>query len=246
MKQANMAIREELIDELLKGCGDPSELLRSGGFLKQLSARLIERVLEAELSSHLGYERHAQEGRGSGNSRNGATFKRVKTELGEVDVAIPRDRNGTLEPKLVKKHQRRLEGFDEKEIALYAGGMTVRDIQAHLWELYGTDVSPDLISRVTDAVVAEMAVWQSRPVDAVWPVLYLDALVVKVRDQGVVRNKHINKHIFVAMGINVEGAKEVLGIWMETNEGAKLWLKVLTELKNRGLQDALVVGCDEL
>lgn len=237
-----MAIRDELIEELLKDCGDPAELLKSGGFLKELSARLIERVLQAELDSHLGFERHAVEGRGSGNSRNGSSYKTLKTDLGEVDVAIPRDRRGTFEPKLVKKHQRRLEGFDEKVIALYSGGMTVRDIQSHLSDLYGTEVSPDLISRVTDAVVSEMATWQTRPLDPVWPVLYLDALVVKVRDQGVVRNKHV----YVALGINAEGAKEVLGIWMETNEGAKFWLKVLTDLKNRGLVDALVVCCDGL
>jgi putative transposase len=155
---------------------------------------------------------------------------------------VPRDRNGTFEPQLVKKHQRRFDGFDDKIISMYARGMSVRDIQAHLSEIYGTEVSPDLISRVTDAVVEELVAWQKRPLDAVWPILYLDALVIKVRDQGVVKNKSV----YVALGISADGKKEILGLWIETTEGAKFWLKVITELKNRGVEDVFIVCCDGL
>ena len=237
-----MAIRSELIDELLKSCDTPAELLKPGGFLRELTGRLVEAALEAEMTNHLGFERNAIEGWGSGNSRNGATTKQLKTESGEVTIAIPRDRNGTFEPQLVRKHQRRVDGLDEKILSMYARGMSVRDIQEHLRELYSTDVSGDLISSVTDAVLSELGAWQNRPLDAVWPVLFLDALVVKVRDQGVVKNKHI----YVALGINTEGRKEVLGLWMETTEGARFWLKVVTELKNRGVQDVLIACCDGL
>jgi putative transposase len=159
-----------------------------------------------------------------------------------LPIDVPRDRNGTFEPKLVKKHQRRFTGFDDKILSMYARGMSVRDIQGHLTELYGTEISPDLISHVTDAVVDEVQAWQARPLDAVWPVIYLDALVIKVRDQGVVQNKSA----YLALGLGVDGRKEVLGLWLETTEGAKFWLKVITELKNRGVQDVLIACCDGL
>jgi putative transposase len=210
--------------------------------LKRLTGALVERALQAEMTDHLGYEPGAAEGQGTGNSRNGTGKKTLRTEQGEVTVDVPRDRNGTFEPKLVKKHQRSFKGFDDKILSMYARGMSVRDIQAHLAEIYGTDVSPDLISRVTDAVADEVQAWQTRPLDPVWPIVFLDALVIKVRDQGVVQNKSA----YIALGMGVDGHKEVLGIWLESNEGAKFWLKVISELKNRGVQDILIACCDGL
>lgn len=235
------SIPDELIDSLLGSC-DPKELLSEGGLLSQLTSRLVERALEAEMTEHLGYEKHGVEGRGSGNSRNGTSSKTLKTSFGEAEVETPRDRAGTFEPQLVKKRQTRLKGLDEKIIALYARGMTVRDIQGHLEELYGVQVSPDLISRATSAVIEDVRAWQSRPLDQVYPIVYLDALVVKVRDEGVVRNKSV----FLALGITIHGTKEVLGMWIEKTEGAKFWLKILNELKTRGVEDMLVVCCDGL
>jgi putative transposase len=176
-------IRHELLDELLAGHSTPEEITGPNGLLKQLTGALVERALQAEMTGHLGYEPHAADGRGTGNSRNGTSPKTLTTEQGDIAVEVPRDRNGTFEPQLVKKHQRRFDGFDDKIISMYARGMSVRDIQAHLSEIYGTEVSPDLISKVTDAVVEELVAWQKRPLDAVWPILYLDALVIKVRDQ---------------------------------------------------------------
>ena len=235
-------IRKELLDELLAEYANPEDLTGPDGLLKRLTGALVERALQAELTDHLGYEHGASEGQGSGNSRNGAGKKTLRTEQGDVTVEVPRDRNGTFEPKLVKKHQRSFNGFDDKILSMYARGMSVRDIQAHLTEIYGADISPDLISRVTDAVHDEVQVWQSRPLDPVWPIVFLDALVLKVRDQGVVQNKSA----YIALGIGVDGHKEVLGIWLESSEGAKFWLKVITELKNRGVQDILIACCDGL
>lgn len=237
-----MTIRKEILDELLKDYKSPEDLLGPEGLLKQLTGALVGRALDAEMDDHLGYEKHDPVGNGTGNSRNGKSSKTLRTDKGDVPVNVPRDRNGSFEPKLVKKHQRHFDGFDDKIISMYARGMSVREIQGHLEELYGTEVSPDLISRVTDAVLDEVKQWQQRPLEAVYPIIYLDALVVKVRDQGVVQNKSA----YIALGINMEGAKEVLGIWLETNEGAKFWLKVITELKNRGIQDMLIVCCDGL
>ena len=237
-----MAIRDELLKELLAEYKKPEDLLGPNGLLKQLTGALVEKALQAEMTEHLGYEKHAPAGRGSGNSRNGASGKTLKTEAGEVAIEVPRDRNATFEPQLVKKHQTHFDGFDDKIISMYARGMTVREIQGHLKELYGTEVSPDLISRVTDAVLDEVKGWQNRPLDSVWPIVYLDALVVKIRDQGTVTNKSA----YLAVGVNVQGTKEVLGLWLESNEGAKFWLKIMTELKNRGVADMLLVCCDGL
>jgi putative transposase len=231
-----------LVEQLLEQAGEGAELLGPDGLLSELTKTVLERALDAELTDHLGYERYDPVGRGSGNSRNGTSSKTVLTDIGAVDLDVPRDRAGTFDPKLVPKGATRLAGFNERIIALYARGLTVRDIRAHLRELYGVEVSPDLISTVTDAVLEELQEWQSRPLDAVYPVVYLDAIVCKVRDQGVVRNKAAH----LAVGVDVEGRKHVLGIWIETAEGAKFWLKVLTELRNRGVEDVLFVCCDGL
>src|ERR1700722_10753542 len=235
-------IRCELLDELLAGYSKPKDLTGPEGLLKQLTGALVERALQAELTNHLGYDEHAAEGRGSGNSRNGSGAKTLQTEQGPVPIEIPRDRNGTFEPQLVKKHERRFDGFDDKILGMYARGMSVRDIQDQLSELYGTEVAPSLISTVTDAVIGEVQAWQARPLEPVWPIVYLDALVIKVRDGGVVGNKSA----YLALGINPEGKKEVLGLWLEQNEGAKFWLKVVTELKNRGVEDIFIACCDGL
>jgi len=235
-------IDPKLIDELAKSLEDPRDLLGEGGLIKQLTAALVGRVLDEELTHHLGYERNDPAGLGTGNSRNGTNKKTLLTGNGKLPITVPRDRAGTFEPQLVRKHQRRLEGFDDKVISLYARGMTVREIQGHLQELYGVEVSPDLISRATEAVVEEVKAWQSRPLDPIWPIVYLDALVVKVRDHGVVANRAV----YLALGVNLEGKKELLGLWMAKNEGAKFWLEILTDLKNRGLEDVLIMCCDGL
>ncbi|MFD0782342.1 IS256 family transposase [Micromonospora azadirachtae] len=218
------------------------ELLGDGGLLRQMTKAVLERALAEELTDHLGYEVGDPAGQGSGNSRNGYSSKTVLTEAGAVEIAVPRDRNGTHEPKIVRKGRRRLDGIDKIVIGLYARGMTVRDIQAHLAEIYDIDVSPDLISKITDAVLDEVKEWQSRPLDAVWPVVFLDAIVCKVRDGGTVRNKAAH----LAVGVDVDGKKEVLGIWVEQTEGAKFWLRVMNDLRARGLQDVLIVVCDGL
>jgi transposase-like protein len=226
----------------MKAVRSPQELFGPEGLFHQLKAALMERMLEAELTEHLGFEKNAVEGRGKGNSRNGYTTKTIKTDTGPVDVRVPRDRNGTFEPQLVAKHQRRLEGFDNKVLSLYARGMSVRDIQTHLRELYGTEVAPELISRVTDAVLDEMRTWQARPLEALYPIVYLDALFVSVRDGGTVTKKAV----YVALGTTLDGERDVLGLWVQGSEGARFWLQVLTELKNRGVQDMLFVCCDGL
>jgi putative transposase len=233
---------DELLDQLLANYSKPEDLTGKDGILKQLTARLVERALQAEMTEHLGYEKNEPKGRGLPNSRNGTSGKRLKTEMGSVEIEVPRDREGTFEPQLVKKRQTRFTGFDEKILGMYARGMTVRDIQGHLEDVYGVEVSPDLISKVTSAVVEDVAAWQNRPLDAVYPIVYLDALVVKVRDQGVVRNKSV----YIALGVTLAGAKEVLGLWIEQNEGAKFWLKVVNELKTRGVRDLLIACCDGL
>jgi putative transposase len=218
------------------------ELLGEGGLLKQMTKAVLERALAEELTDHLGYEVGDPAGQGSGNSRNGYTPKKLLTEAGSLDLDVPRDRNGTHEPKIVRKGQRRLDGTDKIVIGLYGHGMTVRDIQDHLLDIYDIDVSPDLISKITDAVLEEVRDWQARPLDPVWPVIFLDAIVCKVRDQGTVKNKAAH----LAVGVGVDGKKEVLGIWVEHTEGAKFWLRVMNDLKARGVEDVLIVVCDGL
>jgi putative transposase len=218
------------------------DIAGDSGLLQQMMKSVLEAALAEELTDHLGYEAGDPAGRGTGNSRNGTTSKTLLTDAGPVDLDTPRDRAGSFEPQIVRKGQRRLDGVDKIVLGLYAKGMTVRDIQAHLAEIYDVDVSPDLISKITDAVHAEVAEWQMRPLDTVYPVVFLDALVCKVRDNGSVKNKAAH----LAVGVDTEGRKEVLGIWVETNEGAKFWLRVMNELKARGVADVLIAVCDGL
>ncbi len=232
----------EILDQILSGYSKPEDLTNEDGIFRRLKKALIERALGAELSDHLGYEKGDPAGRGSGNSRNGTSAKTVLTDEGEVEIEVPRDRAGTFEPRLIAKGQTRFDGFDDKIISLYARGLTVREIQGHLAELYGTEVSPDFISKVTDAVLDEVRDWQSRPLDPVYPVVFFDALRVKIRDEGTVKNKAV----YVALGLNPAGDKDVLGLWIEQTEGAKFWLKVMNELKLRGLNDILIAVVDGL
>ena len=234
--------QDALIDELLQDGHDAKDILGKDGLLKQLTKRLVERTLEAELTDHLGFEPHASQGRGTGNNRNGKAHKTVQSESGELQIEVPRDRSGTFEPQLVKKRQRRLEGFDDKVIALYARGLSTRDIQGQLEELYGVEVSPSLISNVTNAVMEDVRAWQSRPLSAVYPILYFDAMFVKSRQEGPVKNKAV----YLALGINLEGEKELLGLWIAETEGSKFWLTVFNELKSRGLQDCFIACVDGL
>ena len=235
-------IKPELLDELLSGISSPEDLTGEAGLFKQLKKALMERALGAELTHHLGYAKGEAAGRGSGNSRNGHSSKTVLTEDGQIDLAIPRDRAGTFEPQLIPKGVTRLDGFDDKIISLYARGLTVREIQGHLKELYGTEVSPDLISKVTDAVLEQVNEWQSRPLDACYPIVFFDALRVKIRDEGLVKNKAV----YVALALDADGHKHVLGLWIEQTEGAKFWLKVMNDLKTRGLGDILIAVVDGL
>ena len=219
------------------------ELTGDGGLLTGLVRQVLQCGLEVEMAEHLGYERNAVEGRGSGNSRNGTTPKTVTTEVGRVDLRVPRDRAGTFAPVTVPKHQRRLAGLSQNVISLYAKGLTTGEIQAHLEEIYDTEVSRETISKITDEIVADMAAWQNRPLDAVYPVLLIDAIVVKVRGAQVA-----NRPVYVAIGVNIAGERDVLGLWLGPSggEGAKQWATMLTELRNRGLTDALIVCCDGL
>ena len=232
---------DAMLDRLLEG-KRPEEIVGGGGLLEDLTKRLLERALEGELTEHLGYEKHAAEGRNGGNSRNGRTKKRVKTETGEVEIEVPRDREGSFEPQLVAKGQRRLPGFDENVIALYARGMTTREIQEHLKEIYKVEVSPSLISTVTDAVLEDVKAWQSRPLEALYPIVYLDAIHVKMRTAGHVQTQAV----YLALALTLEGDKELLGLWVGEAEGSKFWLGVLTELRNRGVRDILIAAIDGL
>jgi putative transposase len=237
-----MGLKPELINELAKYCKTQEDLFGENGLVKQFIKSMLQKSLDAELTTHLGYEKHEAKGRNSGNSRNGKSLKTIQGDFGEAEIEIPRDRIGSFEPQIIQKNQKRFEGFDDKIIAMYARGMTTRDIQAQLQELYGVDVSPTLISNVTDAVIEDVKVWQSRQLDSVYPIIYLDAIVIKIR----VEKQIVNKSIYIALGVNLEGEKEVLGLWSNLNEGSKSWLAVLTELKNRGLQDVLIFCCDGL
>jgi putative transposase len=237
-----MTIDTKLVDELLKDYTKPEDLIGETGLLKQLTTALLERALSAEMNVHLGYAKHEPAGRNGGNSRNGTSRKTLKTEQGLMPIEVPRDRDSSFDPQIIAKGQTRFTGFDDKIIALYARGLPTREIQAHLKEIYGVDVSPTLISNVTDAVIDEAKAWQNRSLDALYPIVYMDALMVKCRDNGHV----INKAVYLAIGINLEGTKEVLGLWMAQTEGAKFWLSVVTELKNRGVQDIFIACVDGL
>ncbi len=233
---------DALLDDLLQDCDSPEEILGEHGLLKGLTKRLVERALQAELTTHLGYPPHARHPAKKGNTRNGTSPKTVETEQGPVELQVPRDRSGTFEPKVIPKRQRRLEGFDDKVLALYAHGLTTREIQNHLEELYGTAVSPTLISTITDTVLEDVRLWQSRPLETVYPILYFDCLFVKSRHEGAVKTKAV----YVALGVTLAGEKELLGLWVSETEGAKLWLAVFTELKQRGVKDCFVACVDGL
>lgn len=233
---------EETLAELLAGYEKPEDLVGKGGILEQLTKALVEKALGAELSHHLGYAKGEGREQKRENQRNGYSKKRVLTEGGEMELAIPRDREGSFEPQLVPKNERRLSGFDDRIIAMYARGMTVREIQAFLAEQYKVEVSADLISTVTDAVLEEVKEWQIRPLEPVYPVVFFDALRVKIRDEGTVKNKAV----YLALALRTDGIKEILGLWIEQTEGAKFWLRVMTELRNRGVQDILIAVVDGL
>lgn len=235
-------IRPELIDELLKEYRKPEDITGDDGLLKQLTKAILERALESELTHELGYEKHARQAQPIGNARNGTSGKTLKTDHGDLALSIPRDRNGAFEPQIVKKGQRRFTGFDDKILSMYARGMTTRDIQGHLEDMYRIEVSPDLISTVTDGILSEVKEWQNRPLDEVYPIVFFDAIRLKIRDEGRV----CNKAAYLAIGIGIDGLKDVLGIWIEKNEGAKFWLSVFTELKNRGMHDVLIACVDGL
>jgi putative transposase len=239
----NAMVQAGLLDDLMKQVdGGGLVLTGEGGFLPEMIKAVLERGLKAELTDHVGYEKGDPAGRGSANSRNGSTPKTLTTEVGAVALSVPRDRQGTFEPRLVPKGERRSGGLDEMVISLYAGGMTVRDIQHHLARTLGSDLSHETISNITEAVADEVKAWQTRPLEEIYPIIYLDALVVKVRDGHQVRNKAAH----IAVGVDLEGVKHVLGIWVQANEGARFWAGVCAELRNRGVRDVLIVCCDGL
>jgi putative transposase len=236
------SIDNELIDNLLKDYKKPEDLIGDNGLLKQLTKQLLERAMAAEMTEHVGYEKHDPGGHNSGNSRNGKSAKTIKGTFGDLALETPRDRNGTFEPQIIEKHQTRFTGFDQNIISLYARGLSTREIQQHLEEIYHVEVSPALISSVTDEVIDEVKTWQNRQLDAVYPIMYLDAIQFKVRDSGHVKNKAI----YLAIGVTIDGLKEVLGLWIAQTEGAKFWLQVVTELKNRGVTDIFIACVDGL
>lgn len=233
--------QDALLEELLQGYTDPQDILGEHGLLKQLQKRLVEKALDAELSEHLGYAPNVRRA-GGGNSRNGKSKKIVQSDSAQFEITVPRDRDGSFEPQVIRKRQRRLPGFDEKVLAFYARGLSTREIQAQLEEIYGIEVSPTLISNVTDAVYEDVRAWQSRPLASLYPILYFDALFVKTRQDGPVQSKAV----YLALGINLEGEKELLGLWIAQSEGAKFWLGVFNELKNRGVRDCFVAAVDGL
>lgn len=237
-----MTVTNELIDSLLADYKKPEDLIGENGLLKLLTKKLVERALQAEMAEHLGHAKHETVANTAGNTRNGKSKKTLKGEFGELPIEIPRDRHGSFEPQIITKHQTRWAGFDDKILSLYARGMTVREIQGHLEELYGAEVSPTLISSVTDAVMDDAKAWQARPLDALYPIVYLDCIHVKTRDAGTVRAKAV----YLALGISMAGEKELLGLWIAQTEGAKFWLQVVTELKNRGVQDIFIACVDGL
>lgn len=242
MTKESTSINIDLIDQLLKDYKSPDDVLGEDGLLKQLTKAVLERALKAELTHHLGYDKHSVEGQNSGNSRNGKSRKTLKGDFGTLPIEVPRDRNSTFEPQIIPKGQTRFEGFDDKILSLYARGMTTRQIQQHLEEIYRVEVSPSLISTVTDAVIDEVRAWQSRPLEAIYVVVYFDCLMVKIRDGAHI----INKAIYLAMGLTREGQKEALGLWISPTEGAKFWMGVMSELKNRGVRDIFIACVDGL
>ena len=241
MNSPKHAVPEELLAGLLANYKKPEDLIGENGLLKQLTKLLVEKALDAELAEHLGHGKNEPVANDAGNTRNGKSRKTLKGEFGELPIEVPRDRHGTFEPQLIPKHQTRWTGFDDKILSLYARGMTVREIQAHLEEMYGTEISPSLISSITDAVAEEVKAWQSRPLDPIYPIIYLDCIHVKVRE-GAVRVKAV----YLAIGVTMTGEKEVLGLWLAQTEGAKFWLQVVTELRNRGVQDIFIACVDGL
>jgi putative transposase len=235
-------ISDEVIDELLAGARSEEEIAGPGGLLAQLTKRLVERAMEVELTDHLGYEPHQEPPGGAGNTRNGTSPKTLITEHGQVDLDAPRDRDGSFQPRIVKKRQRRFQGFDDKILALYSRGLSTRDIEAHLEEIYGVKVGRELISKVTDAVMDDVRAWAGRPLEDVYPIVFLDALVLKIRESGTVQRRAC----YLALGVTVEGERDVLGLWFQETEGAKFWMQVLSDLKHRGVQDILICCVDGL
>jgi putative transposase len=240
--EAAPTISDELIDQLLGDYKGPEQLTGPNGLIKQLVAKLVTRAMSAELDHHLGYDAGETPPEEQSNRRNGKTHKTLRSEMGPIPIEVPRDRDGSFEPQIVGKHERHFNGFDDKIVSMYARGMSVRDIQAHLQEIYGVEVSPDLISKVTDAVVDEMRAWQTRPLEQVYLVVYIDALMTKIRDKSVVQNKAV----YTVMGVAADGRKDILGFWVQATEGAKFWLNIFGELRQRGVQDILVMCADGL
>lgn len=240
--KAGVKFPKEVLDQLLADGHSPGDILGPDGLVKQLTAALVNRVMEAEVTEHLGYERGEAPPEGQSNRRNGSSSKTLRTNQGAMEVQVPRDRDGSFEPQLVPKHQRHFDGFDDKIVSMYARGMSVRDIQAHLEEIYGVSVSPSLVSKATEAVVEELKQWQQRPLEPVYLIVYLDAMRVKIRDKTGV----CTKSAYLAVGVGQDGIKEVLGIWIQRVEGAAFWLGILNELKQRGVEDILILCADGL
>jgi len=237
-----MTVTNDMLDELIGNAKTQEDLFGNDGVIKDLSKKLIERVLDAEMTHHLGYQKHAAEGRNTGNSRNGKGKKTVKTGSGEITIEVPRDRSGEFEPLLIEKRQTRLRDLDNQILSLYGRGMTVRDIQSHVSEMYGTEISPDLVSTITDSILSEVTEWRNRPLERVYPIVFIDGFIVKARLDGAVKNRTV----YIVYGITTEGKKDVLGLYLGEAEGAKFWLHVLTELKNRGLEDIFILCADGL
>src|ERR1700693_1552869 len=238
-----MAIDLKLINKLLADYKKPEDIIGENGLLKQLTKALLERAMQAEMTEHLGYEKHDPAGNNSGNSRNGASSKTVKGDFGELEIEVPRDRISTFEPQILPKHQTRFMGFDDEIISMYGRGLTPRDREGHLKEIYGVEVSAGLISQVSDAVSEEVRTWQTRALEPIYGIVYLDALYVKMRHEGRVENRAV----YVAVGVKMDGLKDVLGLWTGDNtEGSKYWLTIVTELKNRGVKDIFIACVDGL
>ena len=237
-----MAINNDVIDAMLKECKTTADITGENGLLKQLTKAIMERALEGEMDTHLQYEKHSHKGTNSGNSRNGHSKKKVITDQGKIEITVPRDRNADFEPQIIGKGERRFTGFDEKIISMYALGMTVRDIQYHLKDIYQVEVSPELISNVTEQILEEVNEWRERPLLPLYSIVYFDALWVKVRED----NRVINKAVYMALGVDVEGNRDILGLWISQSEGARFWMNVISQLQDRGVQDILIACVDGL